>query len=217
MQADCKWHELLKLPPASIDAKVLHQSKQDGETVYRISVCNTSSVPAVQVWLEVLAGVQGEEVLPSFWSDNALNLLPGERRELSVRFRTKQLGAKSPHLMVEGWNVLPRQLPVEGGAEIPLAMQVTGCKLSPQPGNVRVEFTATQQAPAGPRWTTWPVPVRVDGSVARYVRLALGSGLAHSATLTLTNLSPGKHRIAVGNAPEQTIRIGVREIGSAQN
>jgi hypothetical protein len=205
VQADCKWHELLKLPPANIAAKVLDQSKQDGETIYRISVSNRSKVPGLQVWLEVLAGVQGQETLPSFWSDNAMNLLPGEHRELSVQFRTKQLGGKPPHLMIEGWNVLPRQLPAAGGVEIPLAMKVTDCKVSPQAGNLRVEFSASQQAPSGPRWTTWPVPVRVDGDVARYVRLALGSGLTHSATLTLTNLPSGTHRITVGDAPEQTI------------
>ncbi len=54
-----------------------------------------SSVPAVQVWLEVIGGDQGDEVLPAFWSDNALTLMPGERRELTVRFRTGAIGRRA--------------------------------------------------------------------------------------------------------------------------
>ena len=108
VQADCRWPELLSLPPVEIEAKVTRRRIEADESVYTVSVRNTSAVPVVHVWLEVLRGVQGEEVLPTFWSDNALNLLPGERRELTARFRTRVLGSLPPHLMVEGWNVLPR-------------------------------------------------------------------------------------------------------------
>ena len=79
-----------------IEAKVTRRRIEADESVYTVSVRNTSAVPAVHVWLEVLCGVQGEEVLPTFWSDNALNLLPGEHRELTARFRTKMLWRLGP-------------------------------------------------------------------------------------------------------------------------
>ena len=207
VQADCRFHELMKLPPAVIDARVTEQSQQDGETLYKVSVRNASSVPAVQVWLEVIRGELGEEILPAFWNDNALTLLPGEQRELTVRFRTNLLAAASPHLVAEGWNVTPRQWAVGDGKAVSLAMEVTGSDVR-RDGNVtKLQFTATQRGAAGPRWTTWPVPVKVDGVVARYVRIGLRGGVTSSATLTLANLSAGPHRIAVGEGAEKTVTI----------
>lgn len=101
-----------------------------GENVYTVSVCNTSAVPAVHIWLEVIRGVQGDQVLPAFWSDNALNLMPGERRELTARFRSRLLGDSPPHLMVEGWNVSPDEHSVIDGQTVPLSMHVIGCAQS---------------------------------------------------------------------------------------
>ena len=207
VQADCRWHELLKLPPAEIEARVTERGQRDGETCYKVAIRNASSVPAVDVWLEVLRGPQGDEVLPSFWSDNALTLLPGERRELTVRFRPKQLGSKPPHLIVEGWNVAPRQWAVGDGNAVSLAMKVTGCEVGREAGTAVARFTAVQQGPAGPRYTTWPVPVRVDGQVVRWVRLGLRGETPGSAVVTLADLPAGAHRIAVGDSPEQVVAV----------
>ena len=207
LQADCRFHELMKLPPATVEARVTERTGQNGETLYKIVVRNTSNLPAVQVWLEVLRGQQGDEVLPSFWSDNALTLLPGQQREVTVRFRTNLLGAAPPHLMIEGWNVTPAQWAVGNGKAVPLAMEVAGCELRRDAGNTKLQFTATPCGPPGPRWTTWPVPVKVDGNLARYVRVGLHSGAGSSATLSLAKLPAGLHRIAVGDGPEKVVTV----------
>ncbi len=207
VQADCRFHELMQSPPAQVEARVSERSEKAGETLYKVSVHNASSVPAVQTWLEVIGGDQGDEVLPTFWSDNALTLMPGERRELTARFRTALLAAAAPHLMVEGWNVTPCESNVDGGQPVSLTMAVSGCQVRREAKNVKVRFTATQRGVAGPRWTTWPVPVTVDGKVARYVRIGLRSGLTSSAMLTFSGLPAGEHRIAVGDAPVQTVAL----------
>ena len=207
VRADCRWPELLSLPPARIEAKVLKRNIEADESVYTISVCNTSTVPAVHVWLEVIRGVQGEEVLPAFWSDNALNLLPGECRSLTARFRTGLLGGKPPHLMVEGWNVLPCEQAVSNGQEMPLTMHVTACEIGVEGTAVRVQFAATQAGPDGPRLTTWPVKVRLDGQVVRYARMGLRKGVTGRAILKFPGLGVGEHRIAVGDGPEKVITI----------
>ncbi len=207
VQAGCRFHELMKLPPAAVEARVTGRSEAAGETCYKVSVRNRSDVPAVLVWLEVVRGDQGDEVLPSFWSDNALTLLPGQRRELSARFRTGLLGAAAPHLMVEGWNATPHEWAIRDGAAVPLAVHVTACGAHPDARNVKLRFEATQQSVAGPRWTTWPVAVTVDGSVARYVRIALRSGVTSRAGLTLTGLPAGEHRIAVGGRAAEKVTV----------
>jgi hypothetical protein len=186
---------------------VSEQSEKAGEMLYKVSVRNASSVPAEQVWLEVIGGDQGDEALPAFWSDNALTLLPGERRELTVRFRTALLAVVPPHLMVEGWNVRPREWKIDGARPVSLAMAVTGCEVRREAKNVKVRFTATQHGVAGPRWTTWPAPVTVDGKIARYVRIGLRGGLTSSAVLTLGGLPAGEHWIAVGDGPARTVTL----------
>jgi hypothetical protein len=207
VQADCRFHELMKLPPAEIAASVTEQREMGGEMLYGVSVHNTSSLPAAQVWLEVIRGDLGDEVLPAFWSDNALTLLPGERRKVTVRFRAGLLAAATPRLMVEGWNVVPREWKIDGGQPVSMAMTVTSCEVRREAKNVKVHFTATQQGANGPRWTTWSTPVNVDGKVVRYVRLGLRSGATSSALLTLDELPAGEHRIAVGDGPARTVTL----------
>jgi hypothetical protein len=214
VQANSRFCELLKLPPVDIEARVVGgQSEVAGETLYKVSVRNASTVPAVHVWLEVICGDQGNEVLPAFWSDNALTLLPGERRELIVRFRPNLLAAAPPHLMVEGWNVTPREWTVNDGRAVPLAMHVTGCEVRREAKLVKLRFKATQGGAEGPRWTTWLTPVKVDGNVVRYVRIGLRNGATSSAILTLVDLAPGEHRISVGDGSETRVVYGPHSPG----
>ena len=207
VQRDCRYHELLELPPASVTARVLGKSGNGEETVLRVEVKNASGSPAVNVWLEVLRGPQGDEVLPCFWSDNALLLLPGDHRELSVRFRTKDLHGKPPHLMVEGWNVVPADIDIASGNPEPLHLELTQSEDVDARGEVQVRFSGSRTGAAGTRWTTWPVPVTLDGRLLRYVRLAATSGSSMDARVSLGKLPPGAHRIAVGDSPGHLITV----------
>lgn len=207
VQKDCRFHELMTLPPAMVDARVTQQSQQDDETIYKVLVRNASNVPAVQVWLEVIRGPLGDEVLPTFWSDNALTLLPGQQRELTARFRANLLAGAEPHLMVEGWNVIPCDRAVGDGQPVPLAMAVAEAEVHRHGAAGKLQFTATQQGAAGLRWTTWPAAVKVDGKLARYVRVGLRGGATSTAIITLPDLPAGPHRIAVGNGQEKTVIV----------
>ena len=44
-------------------------------------------------------------MLPVFWEDNYISLLPKEKRVLQVEFDLKNLDGEKPLLKVEGWNV----------------------------------------------------------------------------------------------------------------
>ena len=199
VQADCRWQELLKLPPARVEATLLERRAEGDETLLRVAIRNPSNVPAVDVWVELLRGCQGEEILPTFWSDNALVLLPGQHRELTARVRTRQLPPALPHLMVEGWNVLPREFDLAGSAEAPLSTEIVACRCEAVGDKLRVQFTATQGGPAGARWTTWPIPIRLDENLVRYVRIGLQHGARSTAQVTLSGIPPGKHRVGIGN------------------
>ena len=46
-----------------------------------------------------------DPVLPVFWEDNYISLLPGEKRTLQVEFDMKNLDGDKPLLKVDGWNI----------------------------------------------------------------------------------------------------------------
>jgi exo-1,4-beta-D-glucosaminidase len=66
---------------------------------------NRSNALAFFVHASIRRGPEGAEVLPVFWDDNEVTLLPGERRELVATYATKHLAEARPALRVEGWNV----------------------------------------------------------------------------------------------------------------
>lgn len=81
------------------------------ETAAHVMIENTGSGLAFLVRLRLLKGKDGAEVLPVFFDDNYISLLPGEKREVTVHVRKSDLGGANPVLAVDGFNVAPVQLP----------------------------------------------------------------------------------------------------------
>jgi len=84
------------------------KTKESGEeSAANIVLENTGTGIAFLVRLRLLKAKDGPEVLPVFWEDNYLSLLPGEKREVAVRVRKSDLGNAKPVLAVDGYNVSP--------------------------------------------------------------------------------------------------------------
>jgi exo-1,4-beta-D-glucosaminidase len=71
---------------------------------FRAAVCNRGTALALLVRARLLSGPGGEEILPAYWSDNYLCLLPGEQRQLTVDLPTAAPGMPCC-LAMDGWNV----------------------------------------------------------------------------------------------------------------
>ncbi len=101
---------LERLPAASVRASASFEAAgPDGRA--RAVLENTSGTVAFFVHVSVRKGEGGEELLPALFEDNDLTLLPGERREVTVRYATRGLEGSRPALAVEGWNVAPVSAP----------------------------------------------------------------------------------------------------------
>jgi exo-1,4-beta-D-glucosaminidase len=72
---------LSSLGQARVSVKV-HRARKGAPV--RITVSNNGPTPAILLHLKLVDAGSGIESLPSYWTDNYLNLLPGERREVSV-------------------------------------------------------------------------------------------------------------------------------------
>jgi exo-1,4-beta-D-glucosaminidase len=98
---------LSKLPPVTV-TQTSRFEKKDVETLGYVTVANTTDKLAFAVHLAVNKGKDGEEILPSYWQDNYFSLMPGEKRSVTVRFATEELGNATPVTIVDGWNVSKR-------------------------------------------------------------------------------------------------------------
>ncbi|HMD37916.1 MAG TPA: glycoside hydrolase family 2 protein [Candidatus Acidoferrum sp.] len=100
---------LQDLPKATLNAS-WKVSNAGADTTAHITLENTGSGLAFLVRLRILKGKDGAEVLPVFWDDNYISLLPGEKREITVKVRKTDLGGAAPVSAIDGFNVAPVQL-----------------------------------------------------------------------------------------------------------
>jgi hypothetical protein len=90
----------------AITSKLLTQRQPD-ESAIEIVLSNNTAVPALMAKL-TLVGNDGKRILPAYWSENYVSLLPGESRTVTVSWPTR--AAKPAKLKLRGWNVTPREI-----------------------------------------------------------------------------------------------------------
>ncbi len=95
---------LAHLPKVRVIARARFHAS-GGEGYGTVTLANPSAHVALLVRLRVMRGASGHEVLPVWWQDNYISLLPGERRSVSVRYRLADMHGARPVLAVDGWNV----------------------------------------------------------------------------------------------------------------
>jgi exo-1,4-beta-D-glucosaminidase len=97
---------LQTLPKADVKAS-MKVARAGEETTAQVTLENRGKALAFLVRLRLLKDKNGAEVLPVFWDDNYLPLLPGEKREITVRVYNRNLGGAYPILAIDGFNVSP--------------------------------------------------------------------------------------------------------------
>jgi len=114
------FRELASLP--HVELQVQSNFEQAGpESKVRVSLSNPSDAVAFFVEARLVKKRSGESVLPVYWEDNYVTLLPGESRTLAASFVLQDLDGEEPAVTVSGWNVEGQMfLPVQntqGGSE----------------------------------------------------------------------------------------------------
>jgi len=87
--------ELAKLPKVNPDIKKEITCENDEVTI-KVTVKNPSKKLSFFNRFLITKGEEGEEVLPTFWSDNYFTLLPGEVKTVIAKFSKQDLGGKDP-------------------------------------------------------------------------------------------------------------------------
>jgi beta-galactosidase/beta-glucuronidase len=76
-------------------------SFEDNEGVMKIKLKNSSEKLFFFKRLMITKGEGGDEVWPTFWSDNFITLLPGEEKTVTARFSRQDLDGNEPVLVLD--------------------------------------------------------------------------------------------------------------------
>ncbi len=100
------YRALDQLRDASIDASATSTKSEDGFVVH-VALRNAGTTASLQNKL-TLVDADGKRILPAYYSDNYVSLLPGETREITIDYPA----GSSPHLTLRGWNLKPREFAI---------------------------------------------------------------------------------------------------------
>ena len=92
-------------PAAAPTIQPVTSAECSGGWMYQqLTVSNPTKTLAFMVHLRLVKS-DGADVVPAFFDDNFVSLLPGESRIIPVRYRASDLGKAPAHFEVSGWNV----------------------------------------------------------------------------------------------------------------
>lgn len=95
---------LRDLPKVTLDVQHQFETIGSEQRVY-VSIKNPTDKIAFFIELNVINEQSGRSVLPIFWEDNYISLLPGETKTISGRFFIADSGRGKPMFIYSGWNL----------------------------------------------------------------------------------------------------------------
>lgn len=111
---DSAFLALNDMPSADLDVRMERRAGANGDRRLAVTVHNPGPTPALAAKL-TLVDAQGERILPAFYSDNYVSLLPGQTETVIIDWpATTPNGAATPEtagLRIRGWNVTAEQVP----------------------------------------------------------------------------------------------------------
>jgi exo-1,4-beta-D-glucosaminidase len=86
--------------------KVSYYTDKKADSTYQaVTIANTGKTVAFQVHLRALKGQRGDDILPVIFSDNYIELAPGESRVIRVSYANKDAKGTMPYLLTTAWNL----------------------------------------------------------------------------------------------------------------
>jgi hypothetical protein len=103
------YRQLNQLPGATITASArMSRTGDTGKVVVQLQ--NKGVAAALQTKL-TLVNADGSRILPAYYSDNYVSLLPGESREVEIEYPASAASGQ-PHVNLRGWNLAATTLVV---------------------------------------------------------------------------------------------------------
>jgi mannosylglycoprotein endo-beta-mannosidase len=113
--AQDQFEGLMKLPMVMLDAEASTRVEGD-KTIVTATMHNNTGHVALLTHLQLHQKKSGRRVLPVFYSDNYISLVPGESSTVAIEAATKDLQGDLPLIELDGYNVDVK--PVDGPVSI---------------------------------------------------------------------------------------------------
>ena len=95
---------LASLPVANLEASVSRHDA-DGKCRLEVALKNSSPTVALMPHLQLRRQHSGERVLPVYYTDNYVSLVPGETKTMSIEAAAADLKSEDPLVVIDGWNI----------------------------------------------------------------------------------------------------------------
>jgi len=116
---------LKSLEKVTVDVNASMLPGPDGPVAH-VLLKNPSDHLAFQIHLGIHNRGQSDEILPVFWDDNYIELMPGESRELTARYLPSSSVFGGSELTVSGWNIASATIPLKEGRGLPASSTGAG-------------------------------------------------------------------------------------------
>ncbi len=104
------YRALGRLPSAEVEATAV-STRQGDKASTHVSLQNRSSVVLLQIKLTLVNAKSSSRILPAYYGDNYVSLLPGESRDIEIEYDAT--AAKGPlQIALRGWNLVSHTLAV---------------------------------------------------------------------------------------------------------
>ena len=101
------------LPTVALAARAVRHD-MGGDRRIVVTLRNPATVVALMAHLQLRRARSGARVLPAFYSDNYVSLLPGETRTITIDAAGEDFAGEPPQVVIDGWNVTVAK--TDGGA-----------------------------------------------------------------------------------------------------
>jgi beta-mannosidase len=96
--------DLNKLPVVTLDVKAKRRDA-DGKCFLDVTVNNPSSQIALMAHLQLHRQRSNDRVLPVYYTDNYISLVPNESKTITIEAALSDLKGEIPLILVDGWNI----------------------------------------------------------------------------------------------------------------
>jgi hypothetical protein len=107
---NASYRRLNRLPPASLSATA--KSTRAGDDIrVQVELRNTGTTVSLANKLTLLNATDSSRILPAYYTDNYVSLLPGESRQIEIEYAAKSANGPA-QLALRGWNLAKQVVPV---------------------------------------------------------------------------------------------------------
>ena len=103
------YRQLTRLPEAMLAASATWTRTGDTTRIH-VQLQNKGTAAALENKLTLVNASDGTRILPAYYSDNYVSLLPGESREVDIEYPASAAKA-DPQVKLRGWNLAPTRVP----------------------------------------------------------------------------------------------------------